>query len=71
MNLSQVAKLKNGDKVKLVSMPFALTLGKSYATRETNVGMYITDDNGMGIRVGSTIHLEMHFQVVVRGAKVQ
>lgn len=59
MNLSQVKKVKNGDKVVFINLFPAFTEGKEY---EIYNECWIKDDNGMGIYIDRRIHLEHCFE---------
>jgi len=64
MNLSQVRNLKDGDKIKYSGSLPKLTEGKIYEVILTEIGPYIVDDRGLGIRIADQIPLEMCFSKV-------
>ena len=62
MNLSEVRNLRDGQPVTFVFPLPVFTQGKAYRVRKTNIGAYITDDNGMGIPLANKLYLEMCFR---------
>lgn len=64
MNLSEARKLKDGDEIEFFIAFYPLTQGKKYKVKQTTLGPYITDDNGVGVPVTSNLAIEQYFRVV-------
>ncbi len=56
MNLSQLRKLKDGDKIICRHLP-AFADGKTYTVRKTFIGRIVTDDKGVGRYLSRIVHL--------------
>ena len=64
MNLSEVRKLKTGDKVIYKFYPPKFTKGKEYEVKQTPTGRRILDDRGVWVLLAHTDFLETHFEKV-------
>ena len=64
MNLSEVRELNDGDVITF-EIPFTkFTKGRKYVVKKTSLGKYIIDDNGLGVPLASTFHLENYFVTI-------
>ena len=62
MNLSEVKKLKDGDEVEFYQSFLPFTVGKKYKVRETSIGIYVRDDNGLWHPLTMQFELNRHFR---------
>lgn len=62
MNLSEIRKLKTGDMVEFTHIFPPFTVGKQYVVKKTDVGRFITDDNGLGQFLAGPLYTEIHFR---------